>query len=85
MPVMMAGTFILDQTDLMIDDEIDQEKKKIDSSSTNQTTDRSSLMKNVVFVLNGFSKSLRSEIQTKATSMGATYSHEWTKKCTHLM
>ena len=82
MPVMMTGMSILDQTDLMIDDEIDQEKKKIDSSSTNN---RSSLMKNVVFVLNGFSKSLRSELQTKAMAMGATYSHEWTKKSTHLM
>lgn len=78
MPVMMTAMSFLDQTDLMIDDEIH-------SGTTSSANNRSSLMKNVVFVLNGFSNSLRSELHTKATSMGATHSHEWTKKCTHLM
>ena len=64
----------------MIDDETGQNQ-----SNSRATANRSSLMKNVVFVLNGFRNPLRSELQTKATSMGAIYSDEWTKKCTHLM
>lgn len=42
-------------------------------------------MENVVFVLSGFQNPLRSELRNKATSMGAIYSEDWNKKCTHLM
>jgi len=42
-------------------------------------------MKNVVFVLSGFQNPLRSDLRTKATEMGATYSDDWDRKCTHLM
>lgn len=73
----------------MIDDESNEEQKKTSTSSMKQRTKkiniRSSLMKNVTFVLNGFQNPLRSELRAKAISMGATYSDEWTKQCTHLM
>lgn len=60
------------------------------STSTNKASpakesEKSPIMKNVVFVLSGFQNPLRSELRTKATSMGATYRDDWDDQCTHLM
>jgi len=55
------------------------------NSKRTKVTDKSRLMKNVVFVLSGFKNPLRSELRQKATTMGATYSDDWDEKCTHLI
>lgn len=47
--------------------------------------DKSQLMKDVVFVLSGFQNPLRSELRSKASALGATYSDDWNGECTHLM
>lgn len=57
--------------------------KKLAPTSTDN--EKSTIMKKVVFVLSGFQNPLRSELRTKATTMGATYSDDWDGKCTHLM
>lgn len=55
-------------------------------SYDNDRPDSSSqIFEDVVFVLSGFQNPLRTELRLKALSMGATYSDEWNKKCTHLI
>ena len=61
------------------------ERKPTTDASPHCDQDKSTLMKNVVFVLSGFQNPLRSELRTKATSMGATFSDDWNDKCTHLL
>jgi len=48
-------------------------------------TNKSEIMKNVVFVLSGFQNPFRSELRNKATTMGAIYNDDWDETCTHLM
>jgi hypothetical protein len=59
----------------------DEEKSSLPSN----VDDKSEIMKNIVFVLNGFQDPLKSELRDKATSMGAVYTENWDEKCTHLM
>lgn len=43
------------------------------------------LLKGVVFALSGFKNPKRGDLREKAVQMGAKYSPDWDKKCTHLI
>ena len=43
------------------------------------------LLKGVVFSLSGFKNPKRGDLRAKAMQMGAKYSPDWDKKCTHLV
>lgn len=43
------------------------------------------LLEGVVFVISGYQNPYRSELRSKALSMGARYKANWNSECTHLM
>uniref|UniRef100_A0A2P2I6X7 DNA repair protein XRCC1 n=1 Tax=Hirondellea gigas TaxID=1518452 RepID=A0A2P2I6X7_9CRUS len=54
-------------------------------STGRRFTPFSSLFSGVVYSLSGYQNPRRSQLRDKMTAMGATYSADWTKTCTHLI
>lgn len=67
-------------------------KRESNNSSKNESTNKMvkkkpfiTLLEGVVFVISGYENPYRSELRSKALSMGARYKANWNSECTHLM
>lgn len=61
------------------------ESKSKTAKVEKETKPFSQLLKGVTIVISGYQNPLRSDLRSKACSMGARYKMDWDASCTHLM